>query len=67
MQVIFDFIHKHDYAMINRYAEEVGHVHMHTENISREPIGYNTKIGTDGVEWGRVNIWLVIRISFKVV
>ena len=37
------------------------------KNISREPIGYNTKIWTDWVEWGRVNIWLVIRISFKVV
>ena len=37
------------------------------KNISREPIGYNTKIGTDRVEWDRVNIWLVIRISFKVV
>ena len=37
------------------------------KNISREPIGYNTKIWTDGVEWGRVNIWLVIRISFMVV
>ena len=26
------------------------------KNISREPIGYNTKIGTGGVEWGRVDI-----------
>ena len=27
------------------------------KNISREPIGYNTKIGTDGVKLGRGNIW----------
>ena len=30
------------------------------KNISREPIGYNTKIGTGGVEWGRVDIWIVL-------
>ena len=34
------------------------------KNISRA-IGYNTKIGTDGVEWGRVNIWLVIRMWYR--
>ena len=38
-------------------SEEVGHAHMHVaffKNISSEPIGYNTKIGTGGVngaEW----------------
>jgi len=51
-------------------AEEVGHSHVHAayfKNISREPIGYNTKISTDGVEWGRLNIWIVFCISFKVV
>ena len=37
------------------------------KNISREPISYNTKIGTDRVEWGRLNIWMVLLISFKVV
>ena len=25
-----------------------------------EPIGYSTKIVTDGVEWGRLNIWMVL-------
>ena len=41
---------------------------LHTfKNISHELIGYNTKIGTDRVEWGRLNIWIVLRISFKVV
>ena len=46
---------------------------MHTcilhflKNISREPIGYNTKISTGGVEWGRVDIWIVLRMSFEVV
>ena len=29
--------------------EEVGSVHVHTKNISREPIGYNTKIDTEGI------------------
>ena len=30
---------------------------LHTyKNISHEPIGYNTKIGTDGDEWDRLNI-----------
>ena len=37
------------------------------KNISREPIGYNTKIGTGGVEWGRVDIWIVLRTSFEMV
>ena len=31
------------------------------KNISHEPIGYNTKIGTGGVEWSRVDIWIVLR------
>ena len=30
-------------------TEEVGSVHMYTKNISREPIGYNTKIDTEGI------------------
>ena len=33
------------------------------KNISREPTGYNTKIGTDGIEWGRLNVWMVLLIS----
>ena len=37
------------------------------KNISREPIGYNTKIGTGRVEWGRVDIWIVLRTSFEMV
>ena len=37
------------------------------KNISREPIGYNTKINTGGVEWGRVDIWIVLRMSFEVI
>ena len=36
-------------------------------NISRVLIGYNTKISSDGIEWGRVNIWIVLSIGFKVV
>ena len=36
------------------------------KTISREPIGYNTKIGTGGVEWGRVDIWIVLHTSFEV-
>ena len=36
-------------------------------NISREPIGYNTKIDTGGVEWGRVDIWIALRMSFEVI
>ena len=43
---------------------------MHTcmlKNISCEPIGYNTKIDTGGVEWGRVDIWIVLRMSFEVI
>ena len=40
------------------------------KNISREPIGYtigytigyNTNINTDGVEWGRSNISIVLRL-----
>ena len=35
------------------------------KNISREPIGYNTKIDTGGVEWDRVDIWIVLRTSFE--
>ena len=30
-------------------SEEVGSVHVHTKSISREPIGYNTKIDTEGI------------------
>ena len=37
------------------------------KNILREPIGYNTKIGTGRVEWGRVDIWIVLRKSFEMV
>ena len=37
------------------------------KNISREPIGYSTKIGNDGVEWGRLNNWIVLHVSFMVV
>ena len=37
------------------------------KNISCEPISYNTKIGTGGVEWGRVDIWIVLRMSFEMV
>ena len=37
------------------------------KNISHEPIGYNTKIGTGGVEWGRVDIWIVLRKSFEMI
>ena len=33
--------------------------------ISQEPIGYNTNISTDGVEWGRLNIWIVLHVSFS--
>ena len=37
------------------------------KNISREAIGYNTKISNDGVEWGRLNNWIVLHVSFMVV
>ena len=37
------------------------------KDISHEPIGYNKKIGTGGVEWGRADIWIVLRMSFEVV
>ena len=30
-------------------------------------IGYNTNISTGGVEWGRLNIWIVLHVSFKAV
>ena len=33
--------------------QEVGSVHMHTKNISHEPIGYNTKIDTEGIAGAR--------------
>ena len=45
-------------------SEEVGQAHMY---ISREPIGYNTIINTGGIEWGRVDIWIVLRMSFEVI
>ena len=35
------------------------------KNISREPIGYNTKIDTGGVEWGRVDMWIVLLTSLR--
>ena len=50
--------------MVYRYTEEVGHVYMYAENILRELIGCSTNFGTDRV---RVNIWIVLYISFKVV
>ena len=31
------------------HTEEVGSVHVHTTNVSCEPIGYNTKIDTEGI------------------
>ena len=34
-------------------TEEVGSVHVHTKNISRDPIGYNTKIDTEGIAGAR--------------
>ena len=37
------------------------------KNSSREPIGYSTKISTSGVEWGRVDIWIVLQTSFEMV
>ena len=37
------------------------------KNILHEPIGYNTKIGTGRVEWGRVDIWIVLHTSFEMV
>ena len=51
-------------------SEEGGHVHMRAEyfkNISHEPIGYSTKIGTERVEWGRLNIRIVLCTSFEVI
>ena len=45
------------------HAEEVWHVHVHAAyflKYSREPIGYNTKISTDGVWKGSFNIWIVL-------
>ena len=37
------------------------------KDISHEPIGYNKNIGTGGVEWSRVDIWIVLHTSFEVV
>ena len=59
-------------ACLPSRPEEVGHPYAHVyiaflKNISREPIGYNTKIGTGGVEWGRVDTWIVLHTSFEVV
>ena len=35
-------------------SEEVGSVYVHIlKNISREPIGYNTKIDTEGIDGAR--------------
>ena len=45
--------------MIN-YTEEVGHAYVHATYFSYELIGY-TNIGTGGVEWGRVNIWMALK------
>ena len=48
-------------------SEEVGHAHVHTayfKNISGQP---NTNISTGRVECGRLNIWIVLHVSFKVV
>ena len=28
---------------------------------------FNTNISTDGIKWGRLNIWIVLHISFEVV
>jgi len=40
-------------AQNNQIPEEVGSVHVHTKNISRQPIGYNTKIDTEGIAGAR--------------
>ena len=58
-------------------SEEGGHVHVSCCIVLKifhvSPcIGYNTKIGTDGVEWGRLNIWMVgtplqVGVSFIVI
>ena len=32
---------------------DVGSMHVNTKNISREPIGYNTKIDTEGIAGAR--------------
>ena len=37
------------------------------KDISHKLIGYNKKIGTGGVEWSRVDIWIVLYTSFEVV
>ena len=42
-------------------------VHGTFKNISREPIGLQYKIGTDEVEWGRLNIQIILRLSFEVI
>ena len=44
------------------------HVHtcsLHISN-SHEPIGYNTKVCTDKVEWGRVNLRTVYMVYLAV-
>lgn len=34
-------------------------------HVSPEPIGYSTKIGTDGVERGNANHWIVLPMNFE--
>ena len=36
-------------------------------HISYELIHYKKRISIDRVEWGRVNIWIVLHLSLKVV
>ena len=55
----------HDISLskLRFYIREGGHAHIHAFHaayILQKPIGYKTKISTDGVEWSsRVNIWIV--------
>ena len=37
------------------------------KNISCEPVGYNTNIEAGGIEWGRVDVWIVLRMNFEVI